>query len=154
MVCVEKVEPLTEAFEWCWRLRREVLLDPFSIPHDEARTQDERATHFGILEEGRCLAVLMMVPYKSNVVRMRQVAVAPDRRREGLGRRLILFAEESLRLKGFDIVFAYAREPAVPFYQSLGYHIVGSPLIEVGLPHRAVEKTLKPLSLVPPAPQI
>jgi predicted GNAT family N-acyltransferase len=36
----------------------------------------------------------------------------------------------------------HAREAAVPFYLKLGYALAGEPFEEVGIPHRAMEKTL------------
>jgi predicted GNAT family N-acyltransferase len=36
----------------------------------------------------------------------------------------------------------HARQTAVPFYERLGYRVVGEPFIEVGIPHRAMEKSL------------
>lgn len=143
MTFVEQVQPEAEAFQWCWSLRKRVLLDPFAISHQDATGDDSAATHFGVFKDGRCLACLMMVPQRSKVVRMRQVAVDEDSRRLGLGRDLVLSAEQNFRERGFQLVVAHAREPAVPFYLALGYHIVGAPFTEVGLPHRVVEKSLE-----------
>lgn len=125
-------------------LRERVLLAPFGIPLEVARADDVQSFHFGLFsaEGGACLACLLLVPRASGALQMRQVAVAPECQRSGLGRRLAQGAESWARSEGSTLVYAHARETALPFYLALGYALVGEPFVQVGLPHRRVEKPL------------
>lgn len=129
-------------YELAWLLRKEVLLDPFGIDHDAARTDDPNAFHLGIFDEVRCLACLFLVPRTETLLQMRQVAVVPSLQRSGLGRQLLAFAEDFGRAKSYTSMMAHARDTAVPFYQHLGYEVIGKPFEQVGLPHHLVEKKL------------
>ena len=123
-------------------LRARVLLDPFGIDHELAREDDARARHLALFDGAECVAVLMLVPLDSRTMRMRQVAVAPDRQRSGLGSRLTREAEKLCKETGVTRIVAHARAPALPFYESLAYRVTGEPFVEVGIAHRTVEKKL------------
>ncbi len=142
MPAVRSFSYLSDDYQAAWELRRAVLLDPFSIDHDAARVDDAESLHFGIFERGRCMACLFLVPRQGDAVQMRQVAVAIDSQRHGLGRRLVEFAEVAAQERGFRKVFAHARHTAIAFYSSLGYDIVGEPFEQVGIEHRLVERVL------------
>jgi ribosomal protein S18 acetylase RimI-like enzyme len=73
---------------------------------------------------------------------MRQVAVAPGMQGQGIGRKLVEYAEEFARDGGFDLMLLHARETAVPFYEKLGYRRLGQRFEEVTLPHWAMVKEL------------
>ena len=73
---------------------------------------------------------------------MRQVAVDPKRRGQGIGRALLLFAEAHAKKGGFLVMTCHARETAVSFYEKHGYQTVSHPFEEVGLPHVRMEKRL------------
>lgn len=141
------VVPLGSAlYESTLRLREEVLLRPFGISLAAARADDDHASHFALVSgegSGICLATLLLVPRAKEGLQMRQVAVAPDQRRRGLGRQLIIGAEDWAREAGFTLLFAHARETALPFYRALAYEETGEPFEQVGLPHRRVEKQLE-----------
>ncbi len=139
VVRIARGDPL---FEQAWRLRCEVLLDPFGIEHARAQEDDARALHFGVFSEERCLASLMLVPLDEDTVRMRQVAVATELQGQGCGRFLVTQAEQAARQEGYSKIVAHVRETAADFYRSLGYEQVGGRFEQVGLPHFAVEKLL------------
>lgn len=137
---------LSSDYERAWILRKEVLLDPFRIDHDAARSDDHGSFHFGIFDETRCVACLFLVPRSKTQLQMRQVAVAASRQRNGLGRVLVEFAEDFARAKRFISMTAHARDTAVPFYKRLGYEVRGEPFLQVGIQHYLVEKALTPES--------
>ena len=93
-------------------------------------------------EDGACVGCLVLGPIDANVVRMRQVAVQPDRQRQGIGRALVGFAEQSARARGHREIVAHVREPVISFYASLGYELTGPRFIEVTLPHFPMRKII------------
>jgi hypothetical protein len=52
------------------------------------------------------------------------------------------FEEETLR-RGYNRVYLHARGYAVDFYLSQGYEVFGEDFVEVGIPHKHVQKYLK-----------
>lgn len=141
---LRRVDLGTPDYDRTLDLRERVLLRPFGISLERATTDDAAATHFALFEEtsGDCVACLLLVPRDGPSLQMRQVAVASERQRAGLGRGLVLGAEDWARGEGAERLFAHARETAIPFYVALGYAITSAPFEQVGLPHRTVEKRL------------
>ena len=137
-----ETSPNTQEYEATWRLRAAVLLDPFGIDHHLARADDAAAFHLGLFVEETCLACLLLVPRAKETIQMRQVAVVTEQQRRGLGRQLVTAAEKFARDAGFAQVIAHARDTALPFYLALDYQPRGEPFVQVGLPHRTVEKKL------------
>lgn len=76
------------------------------------------------------------------VIKMRQVAVAAHTQGRGVGRKLVSWSEEVARSRGYGLMRLNARETAVGFYTTLGYHCVGEGFIEVGIAHQKMEKQL------------
>jgi predicted GNAT family N-acyltransferase len=52
------------------------------------------------------------------------------------------FESEAIR-RGLKRVYMHARGSAVPFYERQGYEIFGEDFIEVGIPHKHMQKYLK-----------
>ncbi len=126
------------------RLRERVLRAPLGLGglSDGERAQEPAATHLACLLEGRVVGTLLLSDVEPRVVRMRQVAVLPELRGRGLGALLVHAAEALCTERGARLLFAHAREGVVPFYERLGYRVVGEPFVEVTIPHRRVEKEL------------
>jgi predicted GNAT family N-acyltransferase len=124
-------------------LRNEVLRKPLGLSLSDAQLQAESDDHHlaGLLD-GRLVACLVLTPVSVSVIRMRQVAVAPDCRGRGIGKALVLFAERYAADHGFSEMTAHARESALPFYEKLGYTRVGETFAEVGIPHVGIRKSL------------
>jgi GNAT superfamily N-acetyltransferase len=60
-------------------------------------------------------------PKASLPYRLRGMATDPDFQGKGLGRKIILAAEEELKKRGCDLLWFNARVSAEVFYQKLGY---------------------------------
>ena len=74
---------------------------------------------------------------------MRQVVIAPEYRNRGIGRMMMLFAEERTAALGLSRLILDSRLSALRFYEKLGYRRVGSQFMEVGLPHYMMEKIIR-----------
>jgi GNAT superfamily N-acetyltransferase len=75
-------------------------------------------------------------------VRLRGMAVRPDRQGEGLGRLLLDAAVARLRADGVALLWANARDTALGFYQRLGLEAVGDSFLAQDLPHTVVVMAL------------
>lgn len=138
----EQFEYLSTEYELAWQLRKEVLLDPFDINHDAARGDDAGSFHLGLFDESGCVACLFLVPRTATHLQMRQVAVRARLQGQGLGRQLLDYSEDFARAMGCTLMFAHARDEAMPFYRRLGYVVRGEPFQQVGIKHHLVEKIL------------
>jgi len=128
-------------------LRHEVLRKPLGMAFTEEQLAAERdAWHYAAyLTEGgaeRMVATAFFAPLEGKRMQLRQMAIAPDLHRKGVGRALLLRMETDAAAKGVVEVIAEAREAALPFYRSLGYEVNGETFEHVGLPHRMIRKRL------------
>ena len=128
-------------------LRDEVLRAPLGLgftPEQLAAEKDE--LRFGVVDQQQVdqqlIACVLVKPLSSTVAKLRQMAVAPDRQREGVGATLIWSVEKSLADRGYEVIEMNAREVVMGFYQSLGYTSVGERFVEVGIPHFKMSKQI------------
>jgi predicted GNAT family N-acyltransferase len=98
--------------------------------------------HFGLFENKGLVACCFVVPLGGGVGRLRQMAVAAERQKHGLGRRLIALVENALTERGFNRVVLHARDVAKGFYERSGYAYTSDQFLEVGIPHYRMEKSL------------
>lgn len=132
-------------YEAALALRDEVLRKPLGLRFTEAQLRAEAADHhLAAFLGGRLVACLILTPQGEGIARMRQVAVAADLQRRGVGTALVRWAETYAAARGYSAITAHARDTAVPFYKRLGYAAEGARFVEVGIPHIAVRKTIGP----------
>lgn len=125
------------------KLRDTILRKPLGLCLTQEQMRAEsKDHHLACFLEGRIVACLVLTPEADGAVRMRQVAVAPDFQRQGVGTALVRYAEGFAAGHKYREMTAHARESAVPFYDKLGYAAVGERFIEVGIPHVTVCKEL------------
>ena len=126
-------------------LRDAVLRQPLSLRFSaEELAAEADSCHLACYRGDRLAACLVLRPLADGDVQMRQVAVAPDWQRQGIGTALAERSEALARARGFRRMVLHARESAVPFYERLGYSRIGERFEEVTLPHWAMEKRLAP----------
>lgn len=124
-------------------LRRAILRKPLGLTFTaEQLAAESDQLHLGAFESGRVLGCLVLRIASPGEVVMRQVAVAAEAQRRGIGTLLVEESEREARRRGFARMSLHARETAIPFYERLGYHVEGEPFTEVGLPHREMAKNL------------
>ena len=121
-------------------IRTAVFIEEHGIPRDlEVDGRDEGALHFlasasgrGPIGTGRLLA-------DGQIGRL---AVLPEERRGGIGRRLLDAALASARTRGDRAVWLNARLEARGLYERAGFKAVGEPFLEAGLRHIRMELDL------------
>ncbi len=124
-------------------LRDELLRRPLGLVFSEAElTAEERQDHYGLVEASQLIACVVIVMLSPTVGKLRQMAVAESRQKQGLGATLIRHVEQTLRDRGVEQVELHARDTAAGFYQKLGYQIEGEPFIEVNILHVKMAKEL------------
>lgn len=125
-------------------LRFRVLREPLGHARsDVAFPFEHESLHLLALEHARVVACVLFHPEPPSSGRLFQMAVAPDRQRRGLGQRMVRALEAELMRRGVRDVHLHAREHVVPFYEQLGYAVVGEPFVEVSIPHRHMRRQLQ-----------
>ena len=124
-------------------LRQRVLRTPLGLVLSAEDTADEdRQRHFAMLDEQQLLACVVIKPLNMSAAKLRQMAVLPSCRGQGVGQQLIVAVEEVLRRGGVTRIEMSARQSAVGFYARLGYRADGGLYVEQGIPHVRMEKFL------------
>ncbi len=124
-------------------LRYRVLREPLGMSRsDVVFPFEQQSLHLVALAEGVVVGCVLFQPETPRSGRLLQMAVAPARQGSGLGRSMVRTLEVELRERGVREVQLHARETVVPFYERLGYTVVGEPFVEVTLPHRHMCRTL------------
>ena len=124
-------------------LRNRLLRRPLGLClYDEELGREKQFRHIGAFLGGSLIATLLLVPGETaaSPMHMKQVAVEEPFQRQGIGRKLLAFTESLLREEGIPGVFLHARQTAVGFYEKAGYTCQGEAFLEVGIPHRYMEK--------------
>jgi len=125
-------------------LRDAVLRKPLGLSlRDEDLEGEKDQSHFGLFDaSGHLVACVIAAPLSSTEARIRQMAVSPGRRGEGLGRRLMAELERTLCARGFRRFVLAARTSAAGFYEKLGYAAVGAEYVDLTIPHVEMTKSL------------
>lgn len=133
-------------------LRRRVLRE--GTPSDEVRFEQDAwpATfHLGARDAaGALVAIATFFPSPTplregrQAAQLRGMAVDTARQGTGIGRQLLDAAMEGLRNAGFEVLWANARDTALPFYRCLGMEVVGEGFLtsDTKLPHHVVVRDL------------
>ena len=124
-------------------LRNKALRLPLGLDiYDEDLKGEKDDTHIGAFHKSKLAGVLVLTNIGDGVVRMRQVAVADEMRRRGIGKKLIQYAEEFLRTKGYNEIMVHSRMTATDFYKNLGYSVTSEVFTEVMIPHVEMRKNI------------
>ncbi len=123
-------------------LRHEVLMAPFTVKRDDDWGDDDpHSYHLLAVDDGRVIGYSRLIE-DGTTAQVRQVAVAFDRQRDGVGSALMLETLRRAAELGLDPVFLHARLSATGFYQRLGFVITSDdpfPYGRTGLPHVRME---------------
>ena len=130
------------------QLRCRVLREPLGLQFDVsafvAEGSDIHIAAFADPDPGSqaqaLIGILILTPDaqpSSTGIKMRQVAVASDCQRMGVG------TETYAAANGYTRIHMHARVTAVAFYEVLGYSAVGDVSTEVSIPHIQMHKQLR-----------
>lgn len=142
------VEYLSDSHKATVALRNKVLREPIGLVFSEQDLKNEadaiHLAYFNQNEQGEEILVgaCFLTPYKDDTLKLRQMAVDPKFHKQGIGRKLIAFAEKVTKDKGYKYLYLHARAVALEFYIKQNYTQLGDEFIEVGIPHYEMIKEL------------
>lgn len=135
---------VTQDIAACLALRRAVFIEEQGIAEaDEIDDLDGKAVHLLALQNGRPLGTARLLS-KGRIGKIGRVCVLPEARGTGLGAALIRasiahFAADPQ----FDTAYLSAQEPALGFYEKLGFTATGPAYDDAGIPHRDMTRPLR-----------
>jgi len=134
----------TPEYDETLRLRFQVLREPLGLDFSIESLEEEFVDfHLALFDDpGRLTACLVLSPQNKLQIKMRQLAVLPERQKTGAGTALVKFSEDWSRKAGYSEMIMHARETAVRFYEKLGYKKSGKRFEEVTIPHWFMKKDL------------
>ncbi|GAA4310829.1 GNAT family N-acetyltransferase [Compostibacter hankyongensis] len=149
MPLIRLIQHGSQAYREMVQLRDELLRKPLGLHFTPEYLQRE-ATDILIgcfdapagEKEGRLIGCCILSPLDTQLMQLRQMAVAASHQGSGIGSSLLTFAESTAAAQGFRILMMHARKTAAPFYEHLGYRIAGDEFTEVGIPHFEMRKII------------
>jgi predicted GNAT family N-acyltransferase len=133
----------TKEYQQMVHLRNEILRKPLGLTFNEAELEKEKEDILvGAFEDDRLLGCCLLSPMDTSTIRLRQMAVPNNMQGKGIGRALMIFAENIARDQGYKRLCMHARKTAIGFYEKLGYAVNGDEFLEVTIPHYTMEKSL------------
>ena len=125
------------------KLRDDILRKPLGLSFTKEELEKEKEhLLIGAYEDDKMLACCMLVEENQKTVRLRQMAVLNDLQGKGIGKALMIFAENLARDRGYKKITMHARKNAIGFYEKMGYVRVGNEFEEITIPHYLMEKEL------------
>jgi N-acetylglutamate synthase-like GNAT family acetyltransferase len=133
----------TKEYQQMIHLRYEILRKPIGLHFEQEELEKEKEdVLIGAFEDDRILGCCLLTKVDNKTVRMRQMAVPNNLQGKGMGRALMVFAENIARDIGYKKLIMHARKTAIGFYEKLGYNKTGNEFEEVTIPHFIMEKAL------------
>lgn len=122
-------------FAYVRALRKAVFIDEQgAISNEEFDEYDRNALFILILNANRHIATARIAD-TSKGVKIGRIAVDKNERGSGYGSLIVNTAVEKAIELGADEVYVDAQNYAIPFYEKLGFRVIGSEIIDRGLVH-------------------
>ena len=126
-MCFTIKQPETEAeFKHYYHLRWQLLRAPWSQPEgSEVDDIEDQCFHVMAIDEKHNVIAVARLQFNLNTeAQIRYMAVAKEHERKGIGGELINVMEQYAQNSSIKIIVLHAREPAIGFYQKLGYKVI------------------------------
>lgn len=127
---MKKIKEITSADTFI--VRHPVLREGKPIETCSFEGDDLSSTkHFGLFVDENLTAVVSVFQNNNSIFNMqnqfqiRGMAVLKNFQKKGFGEKLVHHCENYLKAINAELIWFNARENAVPFYEKLGYRIVG-----------------------------
>jgi len=125
------------------KLRDLILRRPLGLvlAEEELKGEDSQF-HIGAFRDEKLVGCMVLTPREERKIQVRQVAVLEELQGSGIGKELMLFAEEYIKENRYSLIILQARTVVEGFYKKLGYERVGDVFIAKNIPHVKMQKEL------------
>ncbi|WP_078829767.1 GNAT family N-acetyltransferase [Sediminibacterium ginsengisoli] len=124
-------------------LRYQMLRKPLGLVFTMEDLEKEKDDILiGCFDDDKLEGCCILTESDPKTVRLRQMAVYSGLQGKGIGRVLMMFAENIARDRNYRRMTMHARDTAIGFYEKLGYQVSGEEFEEVTIPHFEMSKNL------------
>jgi len=124
-------------------IRRSVFVEEQGVDEDlEFDDGDDEARHFIARVDGEPAGTARVRLIDAETAKIERVAVLPEHRGHGVGRRVMAAAHEHARDRGRSRAVLHAQTRVAEFYESIGYEELGPVEDPTGIPHVEMERSL------------
>lgn len=118
-----KIPKTQEEWDSYYDLRYRILREPLGKERGSERNDgDENGNHFALYENNKLVAIARL---DQAICQARFVAVETDLQGKGYGREIMTALENKAERLGYGRLILHARDYALPFYEKLGYPLIG-----------------------------
>lgn len=122
-------------FELVKAIRTEVFTNEQGANASEEFDEYDKTAVFALLYDKDKAVATARLAQTDNGFKIGRIAVLRQYRGKGLGAVIVRSVCEKATLEGAKTVFVDAQNYAVPFYEKLGFKVIGSQIFDRGLPH-------------------
>ncbi len=105
--------------------------------------RDESSNHLIAFLGEKAVGTARIRFLEGSMAKVERVAVLPEVRGQGIGRKLMDYIEAFLVERQVTEVYMYAQKPVREFYEKLGFVSEGKEFEEAGIPHITMRKLLR-----------
>ncbi|KAF1305407.1 GNAT family N-acetyltransferase [Enterococcus saccharolyticus] len=126
------------------KIRQQVFVNEQQVPYElEVDAYEAYTIHFVLYQALETpVATVRLLPLEDGKVKVQRMAVLKEFRSQGFGKAIMKEAEKFAAEQGFQQIVLGAQLTAIPFYEQLGYQIVGEEFLDAGIAHLMMEKPL------------
>ena len=132
----------------CIDIRKRVFVEEqgvdISLEIDGMDEPGSGCLHFLMLEGDEPIGTFRAYFEDSETVHLQRFCILPSARGRGYGREALRFTEGFYTAKGAKKLTFGAQVSAIGFYLRCGYTVVSEEFLDAGIPHRTMEKALRP----------
>jgi GNAT superfamily N-acetyltransferase len=134
-----------QEWELYYDLRYRILREPLGKERGSEKNEgDANAIHFSLFDGKQIQAVARLDGLEDGICQARFVAVETHSQGKGYGRLIMEALETKAAELGYSKMILHARDYALPFYEKIGYDLIGPSYKLFGvLQHFQMEKLLR-----------
>lgn len=105
------------------------------VLREKDKEHDPLEFHIVAMDDDTMVGCVLLRPLENGHIKLRQMAVAESHQGQGLGAKLVRFAEQLATERGFTVIETNARKVAQGFYEKLGYDVMSGEFLELNVIH-------------------
>ncbi|MGX6971071.1 GNAT family N-acetyltransferase [Vagococcus bubulae] len=124
-------------------IRLNVFVKEQHVPESIEIANEDQAIHCVLYDDNQhALGTVRLLPIDSTSMKVQRMAVEKEARGSGVGKQLMMYAEEVAKQYHTSTLILGAQLHAFDFYQSLGYEPFGDTYLEANIEHQNMKKTI------------